>query len=475
MPDLESSLANVRGAWMAGRSAFEYCPPEWRDAIGGAGSECALVALAGHATAVLFRLAPTTAPEPRRLLPSLALPTLPDPLRPQARRFMATQKGGALIERHVINFIAARGYVLHPADWMPSPRDDWAPDVYAPWLDWMRGEDKPFPPPPFALDAYEQWSPAMRRAALAALHMRDPAAARTILAAKASSEPAERRVALIESLESALSDQDVEWLEALASDRSDRVQALARLYLARLGRPVETDALATELAETLEVRTGEAPRRHPQLAINALKSAAQNARRRDLFKLVSLAGLARALGRTEEEILETAPAGTAEDVDAFVQMVAATGSHRARRALLDHMLDDEASPLAHIRRLGSRLSREEQRALQARIMKRDAEMFETTLALMSRALGEAPLPALLASPGYAALMSAVEAARGDDEAQRRAADVILDTALSRIALLAAAPAATALLARLTASGLSPADPRLDLLRLNAALTTEFVS
>jgi len=475
MAVLESSLAHIRGAWMAGRPAFEHCPPEWRGAIEGVDSECVLAALAGHAAAVLFRPAPTTPPAPRPLLPRLAPPILPEPLRPQARRLMATQKGKAPIERHFIDFLAARGYVLHPADWMPSPRDDWAPDAYAPWLDWIRGEEKPFPPPSFTLDAYERWSPAMRRAALATLRASDPGAARAILAAKASSEPAERRVLLIESLETGLCDQDAEFLEAQANDRSDRVQALASNYLARLGRRADADALTTELADRLEVRSSEAPGSRRQLAIDAMKNTAQNARRRDLFKLVSLAGLARALDLTEEEIVATAPAGAPGDVDAFVQMVAATGSHHACQMLLDQMLDDDALPLACARPLGSRLTSEAQRALQPRILQRDAAMFETTLTLMGRALGEAPLPALLASPGYAALMSAVEAARGEDEAQRRAADAILEAALSRLALLAAAPAAAALLARLTASGLSPADPRLDLLRLNAALTTEVVS
>ena len=475
MDDLEFSLAAVRGAWMAGRSALEHCPPAWRGAIEGADAECALAALAGHATAALFRPAPAAALAPRPLLPRLAPPTLPEPLRPRLRRLMAQQKGGASIERHLIDFVAARGYAMHPADWMPSPRADWTPGAYAPWLDWLRGEDKPFPPPSFALDAYDRWSPAMRCAALAALRARDPGAARAIIAAKAPSEPAERRVMLIEILETGLSDLDVEFLEAQANDRSDRVRALTRLYLARLGRPVDADALATELADMLEVRRSEAPGGRTQLTINALKTPAQNARRRELFRLVSFAGLARALRVTEGDIVETAPAGAADGVEAFVQMVAATGSDRACRMLLDQMLADEAFPLAHARPLGPRLKAEERRALRPRIMKRDAKTFETTLALMGRVLGEAPLPALLASPGYAALTGAVEAAHGEAGAPRQPADALLETMLTRVALLADAPAAAALLARLTAAGLSPADPRLDLLRLSAALTTEATS
>ena len=232
MDDLESSLAHVRGAWTTGRSALEHCPPAWRGAVEGADAECALAALAGHATAVLFRPAPATALEPRPLLPRLAAPTVPESLRPQLRRLMASRKGEAAIERHLIDLVMARGYVMHPADWMPW-RGDWTPDAYAPWLDWMRGEDKPFPPPSSALDAYERWSPAMLRAALAALRARDPAAARAIIAAKASSESAERRALLIGILEAGLSDADIEFLEAQANDRSDRVQALARVYLDR--------------------------------------------------------------------------------------------------------------------------------------------------------------------------------------------------------------------------------------------------
>ena len=35
MHELEASLARIRSAWMAGRSALEYCPDEWREAVAG--------------------------------------------------------------------------------------------------------------------------------------------------------------------------------------------------------------------------------------------------------------------------------------------------------------------------------------------------------------------------------------------------------------------------------------------------------
>ena len=86
MRELEASLARISGAWMAGRSALEHCPAEWRDAVAGQHGEAALAALTGHATSVLFRAAPGTTLEARPLLPALSLPVMAEALRPRFRR-----------------------------------------------------------------------------------------------------------------------------------------------------------------------------------------------------------------------------------------------------------------------------------------------------------------------------------------------------------------------------------------------------
>jgi hypothetical protein len=78
-------------------------------------------------------------------------------------------------------------------------------------------------------------------------------------------------------------------------------------------------------------------RRRIQLVIKTLKFAAQGTRRRELFAQVGLADLAGALGVSEAQLFESMPTGVAEDLGAFVQMVAATGSDAARRMLLDRM------------------------------------------------------------------------------------------------------------------------------------------
>src|SRR4029453_15350591 len=173
MADIETSLARIRSAWTAGGSALDHCPAEWRGAVSGEAAECAMIALAGYASAVMFRPAPPSPIEPRPLLPALALPVAPDAVRPRLRRVL-TRKAAAPLERPLIELVAARGFAMHPADWMPASRDDWAPDLYAPWLDWIRGEEKNEPASDLTIETYDQWSWSERRVELAALRRRDP-------------------------------------------------------------------------------------------------------------------------------------------------------------------------------------------------------------------------------------------------------------------------------------------------------------
>jgi hypothetical protein len=475
MRELEASLARICGAWMAGRSALEHCPAEWRGAVAGQHGEAALASLTGHATSVLFRAAPSTILEPRPLLPALSLPVMADAQRPRFRRILSAQKSGASIERQLIDLIAARGRSVHPADWMPSPRDDWAPDVYAPWLDWLRKESRAMAADAaLTIENYQRWSWAQRRVALTELRAVDPAAALSIIAANAASEPAERRARLLEILEIKLSGADAAFLESLADDRSERVQAMARGYLARLGRTTDTGDLTAELKEMVELGKVGLIKRRTRLVIRPLKTSAQTTRRHDLFGLVSLGALARALGVAETRLLEAPPDGTADGIAAFVQMVARTGSDAARTALLDCMLADEAVPVNHLRAIAPRLSAQERRALAPRIMARDTDDLETTLVIAGRELGAMPLSALQASAAYRSLSNLFEAAHNEADGKRTYENAMLGAALNRIALLLDAAGAADMTARTVGWGLSPADPKLDLLHLNAALKTETI-
>jgi hypothetical protein len=473
MRDVEAALERIRGSWLAGRPALEHCPAAWRAATAAGDGEVALIALAAHATAVLFRPAPPPALAPRPLLPALALPTLRDGARARLRRILATRKGGSSLHRQLIDLAAARGFAVHPADWMPAPDDDWLPDVYAPWLDWVRGEHRAKPDADITLETYDEWPWSERRAALTRLRARDPAAARAIIAAKAPAEPVDRRIRLIEILGGNLSLDDAAFLESLARDHSQRVQRLAASQLARLARGSEAEALATELAALLEIRKTGALRRRRQLAFPPLKTAREQDRRRVLLGVVGFAGLVRALDVSEEQALETMPAASANDLTALVEMVASTGSDDARRRLLGLILDDGEAALELAQPLGRHLSTAERHTLLPRILQRDSDGFATTVALMGRDLGATPLAALLGTPGFKDLMRMAKAAAGGaEEAQAADSAQLLEAMLAHVALLADATAAAELVARFTALGLSPVDPKLEPLRFNAALHQE---
>jgi hypothetical protein len=68
-------------------------------------------------------------------VPALALPTVPETSRPLVRRVLTTAKEKRL-RTELLEFLAARGWTVHPGDWLPTTNDEEAPDVYAPWLDW---------------------------------------------------------------------------------------------------------------------------------------------------------------------------------------------------------------------------------------------------------------------------------------------------------------------------------------------------
>jgi hypothetical protein len=251
------------------------------------------------------------------------------------------------------------------------------------------------------------------------------------------------------------------------TDRSERVKEIARHFLARLGKG-QSSALESELAAMLEIGKAGIIARRRQLTLKKLKTAPMNARRRELFGLVSLAGLARALGADEMQLVETAPAGEADSVAAFIGMVAATGSGAAQRALLERLLEDRSLPLAYAGPLAQRLSTEERRAVLPAVLAADDETFDFSLHFAGPALGAICVKDLSVTAGYRAITPTIRAAIAGEESANRA----LRTALLNLGYLLEASAAQDLVGRCVAAGLSPADPKLELLHLNAALKPE---
>jgi hypothetical protein len=469
---LATEIPRMRAAWMAGRSALPACPPEWRAAAGeGVGAEAALVALAGHATQTVFR---PTAPQGmalRPLLPRLPAPQPPAAARVRLRRLLTGRRDESLVQP-LINLLAARGYVTHPADWMPSPRDDWAPAIYAPWLTWAAAERSARQDDHLTLVAYDDWPWAERRAALAELRRHDPAAAREIVAAKAAAEPAERRLRLVEVLEERLEAADAPLLEGLLRDRSDRVQALAKRLLARLGHGSGDAELAAELAQMLEFAKLGLIRRRQVVRLKALKTQAQEKRRRDLMGLVTLRDLATALGVTEAALVEEPAEGETGVVLAFIELVAETGSDAARRSLLEALLAADG-PAGLVLPLAARGGADERAALLPQAIGRETVAdFTVTRGFAGPLLGTASGQHLFAAPAWRALEALLRDSVRDNDKRPPQAEALLRTGLANLGLLADPAAAQRVIDTAVAAGFSAADPRLDILHLNAALRPE---
>jgi N-acetyl-beta-hexosaminidase len=213
-------------------------------------------------------------------------------------------------------------------------------------------------------------------------------------------------------------------------------------------------------------------RRKRRLEIVSLKTPAQRLRRHELFGQVTFADLAASLDVAPAQLLETAPHGTPDEIADFARMVAATGAAEACTTLADLLIDDMSTPIVVLSPLASRLPLGERRARLGPLLKRDGGSLDAVLAFLTPALGEVPFALIRTSGSFAALENEVDTALRGAEAQQAQATIALETQLNRLALLVDAAAAAILIEQLTRWGLSPADPKLDLLQLNAALVPE---
>jgi hypothetical protein len=471
MDELEEALASMQTAWLAGRSALDAVPPAWRNATGR--DEIAALALAGHAAEVLSYPVPSTVLREIPLLPALAVALLPDAFRGRFRRLLALIRKDGALESALIAFVLSRGYAAHPADWMPGVRDDWVPDVYGPWLDWVRTDQSRVAPDEIITpDNYDHWSWQDKRRRLADLRISDPAAAREIIAAKAASEPADRRLILAGLLGAGLSELDVPFLEVLAGDRSVRVQALAAGLLGRLGRGAGNTAFAEELAASVELRSAGLLLRRKKLFFVELKTRPQKLRRSELFGLVSLRDLSAALGVEESLLLQSLPEGSASDLQDFVACVATSGTEASVRSLIALLLAEKDAAGSLLVPLAERLTDPDQQALVASYSSRDTDLFATTFQLAGAWTGRLPLKSVAASPSYQTMSEHLDAIVRGAEKTMATAENLLPSALLRLGLLLESAGARALLAACVGRGMSPADPRLEMLEFNIELQRE---
>jgi len=457
------AMGSVLTRWTMG-SAAAPAAPVWSAELGAepAEAELRLLALSGQFLGVVVTAEP---PQDLRVLPdipALALPTVPDALRPLVHRvlsaFKETQRKAELLD-----FLSARGWTTHPAEWMPSANDEDAPDVYAPWRDWAgiaasssavrrQAGDQ------LNADNWEDFWPAARKVALTELRRRDPAAARTVLEAKLGNENADVRLPLLSLLATGLSEADTPFLEGIAAnDRAPKVKALAASLLARLGKGAAVGENIAELAGFFSVKMKGLLRRSRVIQFENVKTPAQVHRRAALLEGADIASLARALTLTPQELVDAWSWDVDRQADASLAgLVARTGTDSLVAQTAEAMSQGDAS--VFLDALTPRLAPGQRSELAERVLRTRRFSFDMAKTIAG---GTARLENPLTAPAGAALLAAL---RRDDA---KPSDEL--TELFALGLIASRAAARQALERLNGAGLLQGDPRLDMLRLNAAL------
>jgi hypothetical protein len=316
----------------------------------------------------------------------------------------------------------------------------------------------------------ESWGdhrPAAREGALIALRRRDPAAARALLEAKVDGEGAEVRLRLLNTLATKLSDADRPFLEMLSSgDRAPKVKALAASLLARLGHVAASGEDAAELAEFFEIQSKGLLRRTKTLGARTLKTPAQKLRREALLSSVDAAAFAAALQLDLDALIGMWRWGEDQHADhAFAGMIERSGSDGAVARLLDLLSAAGPQNVQPLLLLVPRLDSRQRDEAALRMLRADAS-FQSAL---SMAGGSGRIDNVIDFPAGAKLLDGLRP-QGDDAKSTDQSDE-----LYTLGLLASNAAAHAAIAMLNAIGILSADPRLDMVRLNAALDDHGVS
>ncbi|PBC08669.1 DUF5691 domain-containing protein [Mesorhizobium sp. WSM3859] len=468
----QAGLARLRDGWISGGAAFELAPAEWKEVAAAASPderERRLLAIAGQALDVALRPAAPKILRRRPPLPVLALPMLPERLRPLLRAALK-YAADARLKTRVAALVASRGFVTHPMDWMPAASDQSGPEVYAPWVDWQAGADGERQSRREHLTAatWDDFYPAARRSALIDLRRSAPALARTLIETKGASEPAEVRLAFIELMRFGLGADDVPFLKSLSADRSGKVREMAGRLLARLGEhgsPASggsEDPIA-ELAAFIEEGKSGFIRRRTTYAPIKPKSQAQQARRADLFATCYLGDLVARFGKTEVDFIGAWQFGVDDGADLFlVRMVSVSGGDAAVASLAD-LLAAAGGRLAILGlQLTARLDSGRKRVLISQIL-HDAQNLAALNMVEGAEAGWLEWGDLAKGKTLSTLRSAVS---GDNDVTKRNAEQYLEA----IGFLANSVTAEKLIDEVVAAGLPPASSSLSLLRLNAALT-----
>jgi hypothetical protein len=257
-----------------------------------------------------------------------------------------------------------------------------------------------------------------------------------------------------------LLEADAQFLESLATaDRSPKVKALAASLLARLARASGNGEDIAELARFVEARKKGLLRRRWVVTPQPLNNPAQFARRGALFADAGFTALAGALGLAPAELAEAWSWGADLRADvALAAMAERSGPDGVVAVLIAALAEHAARSVRALVALAPRLDDARRAELALRLL-RDGGSFQDALAIGGAACR---IEGAIGLPAGAALLDALSS-----EAAARPADQTEE--LRTLGLIASRAAARQALERLAGVGVLQADPRLDMIRLNAAL------
>lgn len=270
-------------------------------------------------------------------LPSLQLPQMSENARAAFRAVL--QYEGPCSD--AFQFIEARGFSVHPCDWIPEYSWLYAgghPAMYQPWVDWLseQGLTKFHQGNTLTAENCKRWSPGQRRWALKGLIAAGREDDFRAVKDFASTQPTSVRAQLVGEIHAWGSfDGCYPWqtplLEYFLNDRAAKVRDIASYKLEKMGEFSTVEAYAQKLVVELIVTADRVRYRNPpesyMLSCHLFKD----------FVCVSFDALAVALGLSPTEL-----AWRADLDDAGLQLMnvaALTGDVEVRSIFVTRMLD----------------------------------------------------------------------------------------------------------------------------------------
>lgn len=466
-------LEPVKALWMTGGAAKSAAPDAWSaqlDSVAASEAELRLLALVGQASQIA--LVPKCQRELtfRNGLPKLQLPVLEEQFRPAFRRILGADKKKDRLHR-LITFLASRGWVAHPLDWLPNSTEsgEGLPEVYAPWIDWVSRARWSETDADMVPDE-ENWHdfyPAERIKALRVLRRQNAAEVPRLFLAKFPEENAEIRFRHLPVLADELGDHDVELLESLGNDRSERVRNLAHSYLARLGK-VEADPGAIEGLNDFFKKVKGRLKKTSRIDPIPAKNKSAWTRLAKLCQSVPLASLAEAFEMTPEEVID----GWKFKVDdrancALSAMLAFSASDSQFDRYLTHLIAERWFDADGVAPLLDRFTDDHRlQLLEGALQNSDLEFGDLT-SWIGGCVGKFPAKTIKKSKAWKRLLEVA----GINENENRIQTNNLDPWLFTVGLLVDRESAPELIDILNQRGIDQFDPRLQLLQFNASLPT----